>query len=304
MPVTTQKMVKERCFRCKKLRTDVELRACEDRLCKSCSDYNDACVKEGVFADWQSVAQGLQPVLPGKHKNEDSVPIQMLDTEHASSVIEVEYQSVILNSLLTYVVFSLNNSSYEDIKKSCISFYSAEELRLAKGILWKVGASNVLPAYVRRRDSPSRTEVDAVMYDILDALKALDSADKMPVFATDPLGLHRVPKAIIPAETNPISMCERLLGLESRLSAVEENLSANVCRTAKLEESISITGSYANAIKTSMPSRVHNPPVITVNDKPSAANSSQLNPTLPKMRSGHHSSTDTTQHLACQTPTK
>ena len=35
-------MTKEKCWKCKKLKTDVALRACEDRLCGACYDDNEA----------------------------------------------------------------------------------------------------------------------------------------------------------------------------------------------------------------------------------------------------------------------
>ena len=50
-----------------KNRTDVQLHACEERLCKSCAKYNDSCIQHKVFPRWDLVVTGVYPTIPGDH---------------------------------------------------------------------------------------------------------------------------------------------------------------------------------------------------------------------------------------------
>ena len=79
-------------------------------------------------------------------------------------------ESVTFNAMLTYVAFSRETSANELIAKACKQFYSIEELQEAKEALWKVGDKDIMPAYVKRRDSTVRSEVDAIIDDILNAM--------------------------------------------------------------------------------------------------------------------------------------
>ena len=163
-----------------------------------------------------------------------------------------------INAVLCYVTFSLNNPS-------CQEFYSIEELCMAKDILCKYADTNVRPQY-RRRDSTGRSELEAVICDILDRIKALDNAQKMPRYALDPAGLYRIPRSI-PAENTHISVCEHLLTLESRLSSVEDTLSSNVCNTMQMEDSMSKAVPYADAAKIMPSSKLPHVPHAPVSEK-------------------------------------
>ena len=118
------------------------------------------------------------------------------------------YTKVVLNSVLTYVACSLDNSSPKYVAKCCHDFYSAEELMLAKDILWDVGDKCCMPQYFKRRDTPGRTGVEATIDDIIKAVQALDTAGCMPKFAVDVDGMQRFPK-ISPTELSTVSICER-----------------------------------------------------------------------------------------------
>ena len=133
-------------------------------------------------------------------------------------------ESVTFNAMLTYVAFSRETSANELIAKACKQFYSIEELQEAKEALWKVGDKDIMPAYVKRRDSTVRSEVDAIIDDILNAMQKLDEADRMPSLAVTPAGMHRMPR-VPPAETCSISICERVGTLEQTVRMLSESLS-------------------------------------------------------------------------------
>ena len=65
--------------------------------------------------------------------------------------------------------------------------------------------------------------------------------------AVDSSGLHRIPK-VIPAETNALSMCERMAVMESRIQQPEESMSVNVCKTITKGDKMDKITIYANAV--------------------------------------------------------
>ena len=159
---------------------------------------------------------------------------------------------VTLDPVLTYVIFSLDNSPAENIGRVCSEFYSLEELLRAKEILWKVGDKDALPQYIRRRDSPSRSEIDATVEDIINGMQILDSAGKIPNIAVGPAGLNRIPKSK-PAETCTISICERMTELEEKMKQLERTVlqsGMNKCRSYASVASSSTTGSIGHPATT------------------------------------------------------
>ena len=150
------------------------------------------------------------------------------------------YSKVVIDPVLTYVRYSINNSPVDLICAACREFYTVEELSAAKEKLWLAGDPSVLPQYVRRRDSSARSEIDATITDIVMAIQKLDSAAKIPVFAVSCEELSRIPKAS-PAEKCEISMCERIASLEARLERHEEQIK-------KLESHEALPVSYARAV--------------------------------------------------------
>ena len=262
-------------------KNDVDIRACDERLCLSCSEYNDACVREDVHADWESVSAGYMPVKPGSitRNTRNTNQAQSVDTivnvtihdsqeTHAKSVNDIGesetrslYETVVINPTLCYMAASLDNSPADHICKCCHDFYTLEELNTAKNVLWEVGDKSIMPAFKKRRDSSNRSEASAVLSDMITVLQKLDAAQKMPKFAVDISGLNRIPKAI-PSETNSISMCERLARLENRMAAAEECISTNVCKVIEIEDKVKSQKSYASALTaTEMPPPSSIPPV-------------------------------------------
>jgi len=53
---------------------------------------------------------------------------------------------------------------------------------------------------------------------------------------------------VIPAETNALSMCERMAVMESRIQQLEESMSVSVCKTITMGEKMNKITSYANAV--------------------------------------------------------
>ena len=128
-------------------------------------------------------------------------------------------EKIIINELLTYISYYLNNSNIENIKKITINFYSTEDIISAKKLLWNLCSSDLNP-YVERKNSDRRTCTEASLDDIFKALVQLDMASKLPLFAAK--NVERIPDRQL-EELN-------LLRIIDRLNQLERNM--NVCNDA------------------------------------------------------------------------
>lgn len=127
---------------------------------------------------------------------------------------------VYFDPVLTYAVSGLDSATVAQVKHSCASFYTADELTQAKTMLWDAAEESVIGGIVNRRESRQRSETDKIVEDIVTALNKLMSAKSLPNFAVGPDKLHRIPRAK-PQETLDISVCERLNSLEERLQEMQ-----------------------------------------------------------------------------------
>lgn len=179
------------------------------------------------------------------------------------SLDEDSFKDIIVDPVLTYVAFSLDTSPAEYVNTCCVQFYTADELKRAKLLLWGKIGEDILGSNVKRRDGSSRSESEAIIMDITAAVQKLDALGKLPSFLVDPVGLHRIPKCN-PSEMNSVSMCERLVQMEQRLKMVENSLSENVVKTLGMEEKVHKMTSYATVV-TGRPSPSAPPPSVSPN---------------------------------------
>ena len=79
----------------------------------------------------------------------------------------------------------------------------------------------VVGPYIKRRDGRKYSAVDNVAADITSAIQKLDQAGIVPRVAVDSSGLHGIPK-VIPADSNALSVCERMAVMVDRIQQHEE----------------------------------------------------------------------------------
>lgn len=139
-------MPKERCWTCKKLKSDVSLRACEDRLCEDCFEKNEAALRALRAADVSHLSD-LQPAAVSALVVADTSP----DLKVMSSSCEVQQvdagpanihgglnDSIVVNELLCYVFNKIDVLPLNDLVKIVIRFYSDSEVDLALSILLSI----------------------------------------------------------------------------------------------------------------------------------------------------------------------
>ena len=98
----------------------------------------------------------------------------------------------------------------------------------------------------KRTDGSTGPKEEALAYDISDALKKPDAAGATPAVAVEPIGLNRIP-ICTPAETDSISMCQKLVAMETRLKSFEETLGDYVIHTIAIQDEANNMTTYANA---------------------------------------------------------
>lgn len=138
--------------------------------------------------------------------------------------------------MLSYIAYGLQTSSVEYVKQVMIDFFTPEELVDAREVLWGKcdPDAHVLPKLIRRHSVSSPKGSALTATDLVDGIRALDEAGKMPQFVVDYTKLHRVPLGK-PCETSSISIVERLNKLEARV-AYSENLIAKKCNECILHQ--------------------------------------------------------------------
>ncbi|ELT88936.1 hypothetical protein CAPTEDRAFT_211650 [Capitella teleta] len=95
-----------------------------------------------------------------------------------------------------------------------------------------------MPKVSRRQSVDTLRGSMLTINDIIKAIKILDSADKLPLFAVPYDKLRRIPMSR-PSETATVSICERLNLLEARLESQEALIASN---SAKIS-AVSVTSS-------------------------------------------------------------
>lgn len=134
---------------------------------------------------------------------------------------ETGTQTIIINELLSYLSFYLDNSALENIKKIATLFYDQDDINNAKKVLWE-NRSEILGPYVERKKSDKRSVAEANINDILEALIKLDSAQKSPKFVAQ--NLDKLPERQ-PEELNVLTLINRIASIEKTIKNNNDVLS-------------------------------------------------------------------------------
>jgi hypothetical protein len=158
----------------------------------------------------------------------------------------------VINTLLTYIAFSMLSSTHEAIKKAVVGFFTLTQITEAKDMLYEIISKEVTGDKVHRRDSLLRSEAEAHTTDILSVMSKMDRENIMPLFVVDYKHVGDMPKSK-PEEMCNISMCDRLNKVEDKLLHLNDNMDSlladNQLLRAKLESiSIESKETFANVV--------------------------------------------------------
>jgi hypothetical protein len=103
--------------------------------------------------------------------------------------------------------------------------------------LWQNVNNEIFGEKIRRRDSNSRSEKEAHLYDIITALLKLDKTDNPPTVLIDALSLKKIPRSH-PEELNNISLVDRLNQFEARMSNMQSLIDQVMTENHSLKDQV------------------------------------------------------------------
>ena len=165
----------------------------------------------------------------------------------------VNDNKMLIDPLMSYTLYSLQNSTPENVKHAILCHFTADQINKAKSKLWETSDINIIGEKVRRKDSTVRTEKEANIQDILTAISKLDRVNKMPNIMMSAMDIGTIPKSF-PEELMNISLADRLNQLEAKFTHMQEIVDRNVCETLQIKDKMSnsTSASYANAVKNTL----------------------------------------------------
>ena len=143
---------------------------------------------------------------------------------------------VIVNELLTYAKHHINSSTIENVKRMILHFYSENDIVSAKRLLWsETSGSKLLGKYPERKSTDTRPVAVAHINDIMESLKVLDAADKIPDFVAK--DLDKLPDRQ-PEELNMLSLIQRVADIEKTLKLHSHTLSTISIDVISMKDSV------------------------------------------------------------------
>ena len=170
---------------------------------------------------------------------------------------------IVINELLSYCSYHLDNSSAESIKKVVLNFYHPDEIIAASNVLSKECA-DVAGTAVRHCNTPARGAHVAHADDVIKTLVKIDrDAGDQPIFVA--AKLDRLPR-YSPEEIDLISVVERLNDLERKFAHLDHTVAKQTDTMAMILDAQCRRG-YADAARQRVSEQVHNARSV-VNENP------------------------------------
>ena len=155
-----------------------------------------------------------------------------------------ETSKIVINELLAYFTYHMNNSSAETLKKVVLKFYHPDEIITASNVLSQE-CPTVAGSVVRHRNTPAREAHVAHAHDIIKALAKIDCSDEVfPLFVATKI--DRIPR-YSPEEIDLTSVVERLNDLERKFGVLDGTVAKHTDTMAAILDVQCATGYAATA---------------------------------------------------------
>ena len=267
-------MGKEKCWKCKKIKSDVTIHACEERLCRLCAQYNDTCLHYKVFPQWDKVISGQYPPFPGDHISTviESTVIESTEippaNEYAENLrVELPDESddqhheldgdrsdlnniTIQDPLLAYITFAFHSGTRENIRRAVLGHFSPNVIHNSKDKLWTHCGTSIFGLNTARRGSPTKPKQDFELDDILDSLATMDGLGINPNIVLSADDLHMIPRSH-PEELCDISVVDRLNRMEKQIDYLPNTLDFAIAQNINLKDRVHALEqpTYAQAVR-------------------------------------------------------
>lgn len=185
------------------------------------------------------------------------------ETDNCSKCViqQLKENAPLISEALMYAEFHRNSATKEGIVRVMCGFFTDEEIKSAKAILYeRYGKLNILKNAADRRTTGNRSDMMAICCDLVDDLFQLEEKDiKVTCCA---INWKRVPN-IAPEETNNISLAEQVAMLKSKFDLYDAALSEIRTENSVIERRVKDVESKCNykssANKTRWPKVVSGP---------------------------------------------
>ena len=169
-------------------------------------------------------------------ESNDSVLVNGNNAEGAEGGEMSPKPELVHSEILCYIQTYMQSCAPDNIKRIVQCFYSAEQIREAKQTLWDSKISNKLKKFQNRKSTPNRTETEANLNDIMEAVADLDKQNINSVkFVT--IDLTQIPKHT-PEEINQYAILDRIAALERKYDDLQGNCSRNYIMMTQQEKNI------------------------------------------------------------------
>ena len=212
----------EDCFKLDKSGKDVYIRQGDLLLCEKCNKTRFQSMK---FAS---------PRVNQANNDEETIPKDILPQD----ISQISNKDVYHNELLSYLYYHYSNSSIDMIRKTIISFYSPDDITVAKDLIWETNKESLLTSKQRRISTAVRSAHEADFNDIISALNELDQKGDLVIGKYYAVNFSKIPKCS-PEEMNSLAIIDRLRALELQISEVKDLTLDNRSRIDRNEEQMS-----------------------------------------------------------------
>ena len=232
---------------------NVRLRNGDLMMCDMCNEISFPRNVQPDIQVTQDNTAGQSNAVPNSAPNVES---NANTNEPSSSESNVK---IILNPLLSYIISGLNSGTAVNVKKAVLGHFTQEEIHDAKKTLFNEceDHKNIIGENLRRKSTSSRTEKEAHLWDILNALCQLDNQGKMPTIAIAATDLRKIPRSH-PEELCNISLVDRLNVLEASVDDIkillDRSLAENVAMREEIKTVKSVSPTYADIMSKKQPS--------------------------------------------------
>ena len=182
-----------------------------------------------------------------KHKDSNSSRGACVSENSTKSKGNNIDSSVIIDPLLSYILFSLQSATNENVQKAVLGHFTPSQISEAKDILWE-NCEDSLGKKPRRVGSSARPDHEAHLHDILTALEKLDRSQKLPNIVINAFQLNLIPRSH-PEELNNISLLDRLNMIEKRLSVLQTCTDRVIADNMIISEKLIQTRDYSSVLQ-------------------------------------------------------
>ena len=232
-------------------------------LCRSCTNVHDEDIAGGnlpgrvISNTGANSSAGTTP-----NPSNPVTGTESTDVSNGDSESNEQPDTVILDGLLAYCVFGLSCGTVANVEKAVLGYFSCARIKSARDVLWDHADTKIIVEKLRRHDSKRRPVKDQHVTDIIEALRKLDAAKKMPSVAILASDLARIPRSA-PEEQNLISMCDRMNELEDKVASLTSSVEKNIDETYNLRDKVSGLTTKVNKIPVASAPPVYNDVTVT-----------------------------------------